>query len=165
MPHLTRYFPEFFLSLSREEANQGKETSEKAIVKILKGNGFFFVLTMVALLFYLRFDLFYIKTGSMEPNLPVGSIVAVDPYARPEVGDIFAYRSGGLVVIHRMVAEDDEGYTFKGDANVSPDISKVTDEQLIGKVTLKLTFPARIVRWIARCRQDSDHERRMDTNG
>ena len=85
--------------------NKGKKP-KNTLRKILKGNGFFFLLAIAALLLYLRFDLFYIKTGSMEPALPIGSIVVVDLAAEPEIGDIFAYRAGTMVVIHRIIAKD-----------------------------------------------------------
>lgn len=134
--------------------NKGKKPwskkSKNTLRKILKGNGLFVLLAIAALLLYLRFDLFYIKTGSMEPALPIGSIVVVDPAAEPEIGDIFAYRVGTMVVIHRMIARDGDNYTFKGDANASPDISPVADEQILGKVIIKLTFPAQIARWFIR---------------
>lgn len=119
-----------------------------AAIKRWIGNNRFFLLAVAILLFLnVRFDFYYIKTGSMEPALPIGSIVVVDLAAEPEIGDIFAYRAGTMVVIHRIIAKDGDNYTFKGDANASPDISPVAGEQILGKVTIKLTFPARIARW------------------
>lgn len=37
----------------------------------------------------IKFDMFYIKTGSMEPELPVGTIVITDSHGKPETGSIF----------------------------------------------------------------------------
>lgn len=150
MLHSTHCSPKNLFPIDRKKENQGKKTLKNTLRKILKGNGIFFLLTIAALLLYLRFDLFYIKTGSMEPALPIGSIVVVDPVAEPEIGDIFAYRAGTMVVIHRIIAKDGNNYTFKGDANASPDISPVAGEQILGKVTIKLTFPARIAKWFIR---------------
>lgn len=151
MLHLTRCLPKIFFQKSKAAKEiRGKNTRKNTMRKILKENCFFFILAIAALLFYLRFDLFYIKTGSMEPALPIGSIAIVEPDAEPEIGDIFAYRAGSLVVIHRIIARDRDCYMFKGDANASPDISPVTDEQLIGKVVVKLTFPVQIARWFIR---------------
>lgn len=110
--------------------------------EILWSNRFFFLAEAVVIFLNVQFDFYYIKTGSMEPELPVGTIVVVDADAQAKVGDIYAYRSGKNVVIHRIVAADEEGYTFKGDANPSTDAAKVTESQLAGKVVLKLTVLA-----------------------
>lgn len=118
--------------------------------EILWTNRFFFLAVAVVIFLNVQFDFYYIKTGSMEPELPVGTIVIVDADAQEKVGDIYAYRCGKNVVIHRIVAADEEGYTFKGDANPSADAVKVTESQLMGKVVLKLTFLAPVLRWIGR---------------
>jgi len=73
----------------------------------------------------------YVNSGSMAPALSTGDgFVAVpSPIAdEPRPGDVVIYRSeeiesGGLVT-HRVVAETDEGYVTKGDAN------PVTDQQV-----------------------------------
>lgn len=72
----------------------------------------------------------YVNSGSMAPTLSTGDgFVAVPaPIAdEPQPGDVVVYRSeqiesGGLVT-HRVVAETDDGYVTKGDAN------PVTDQQ------------------------------------
>lgn len=142
----THYSPRKLSPINKGKTPWNKKL-QNTLRKILKGNGLFVLLAIAVFLLHLRFDLFYIKTGSMEPALPIGSIVVVDPVAEPEIGDIFAYQTGTMVVIHRIIAKDGDNYTFKGDANASPDISPVADEQILGKVTIKLTFPARIARW------------------
>ena len=52
--------------------------------RMVKNNGIFLFLLAAIILMNIRFDFFYIKTGSMEPELPVGSVVMVDPYAKPK---------------------------------------------------------------------------------
>ena len=146
MLHSTHCSPKNLSPINKGKTPWSKK-SKSTLRKNLKGNGLFVLLAIAALLLYLRFDLFYIKTGSMEPALPIGSIVVVDPVVEPEIGDIFAYQTGTMVVIHRIIAKDGDNYTFKGDANASPDTSPVAGEQILGKVTIKLTFPARIARW------------------
>lgn len=122
----------------------------RRIKEILWGNRFFFLAVAVVIFLNIQFDFYYIKTGSMEPELSVGTIVAVDTNAQAKVGDIYAYRSGKNVVIHRIMAADEEGYTFKGDANPSTDAVKVIESQLVGKVVLKLTFLVPVLRWFGR---------------
>ncbi len=81
----------------------------------------------------------------MEPTLPVGTIVVVDRNEKAQEGDIFAYQNGKNIVIHRIIAVDEEGYLFQGDANPSQDAAKVTRKQLAGKVTAKIKL---LVPWI-----------------
>ena len=122
-----------------------------AAIKRWIGNNRFFLLAVAILLFLnVRFDFYYIKTGSMEPALPVGTVVIVDTDAnaviRAQEGDIFAYQSGKNVVIHRIFSIDEEGYTFKGDANPSADAAKIARSQLIGKVIAKLKILVPVIR-------------------
>ena len=113
--------------------------------RFLWENRFFLAALALFLFLNLRFDFYYIKTGSMEPTLPVGTIVVVDRNEKAQEGDIFAYQNGKNVVIHRIIAVDEEGYLFQGDANPSQDAAKVTREQLVGKVTAKIKL---LVPWI-----------------
>lgn len=113
--------------------------------RFLWENRFFLAALALLLFLNLRFDFYYIKTGSMELTLPVGSIVVVDRNEKAQAGDIFAYQNGKNVVIHRIIAVDEEGYLFQGDANPSQDAAKVTREQLVGKVTAKIKL---LVPWI-----------------
>jgi len=115
---------------------------------VIKNNGFFLLALAAIIAVNLLFDFFYIKTGSMEPELPVGTIVIVTPHARPGVGDIFAYENHGSIVIHRIVDTEDGGYIFQGDANPSPDGTVVGEEQLVGKVTAKIRFLAPVLKSI-----------------
>lgn len=79
-----------------------------------------------------------VVSGSMEPNIPVGSIVIVkeaDPDTL-EVGDVITYRiSGGTMVTHRIVSIDNEEQCVitKGDANEVQDASPVAFDGIVGK--------------------------------
>lgn len=91
---------------------------------------------------------FVVISGSMEPAIPVGSMVyskAVDPKTL-ETGDVIVFYSsnapqgGGtgevIPVTHRVVLNDTTNgeITTKGDANEKNDISKVTYLNVEGKV-------------------------------
>ena len=93
-----------------------------------------------------HFPKYYIQTGSMEPTLHVGAVVLINPDKEPNVLDIAAYESSGNIVVHRVVAETDEGYIFKGDANAIEDASVISEDQIKGTVILKINFIAPIVR-------------------
>ena len=92
---------------------------------------------------------YVVISGSMEPAIPVGSMVyskAVDPQTL-ETGDVIVfYRSdvtqggGGtadiIPITHRVVVNDTAAgeITTKGDANENRDISKVTYNNVEGKM-------------------------------
>ena len=116
--------------------------------RTVKNNDMFLFLLAAIILMNVRFDFFYIKTGSMEPELPVGSVVMVDSYAKPKTGDVFAYEGHGSTVIHRIIGMEDGGYIFQGDANPSPDGAAVEDSRLIGKVVARIRFLAPALRAI-----------------
>lgn len=92
------------------------------------------------------YSLFRVVTGSMEPAMPVGTLLvskAVDMSA-VEVGDIVTFRATvmgrvGEVVTHRVisVANVDSAILLetKGDANLIADIQYVTQSNFVGKVT------------------------------
>ena len=117
----------------------------KKTKEFLGENRFFLAVMAVLLFLNIRFDFYYIKTGSMGKSLPVGTIAIVNTDAKAQEGDIFAYQNGKNVIIHRIIAIDEEGYIFKGDANLSQDAAKVTKEQLVGKVIVKIKW---LVPWV-----------------
>ena len=84
---------------------------------------------------------FTVITGSMEPTIPVGSIVVVKPADIDGIkeGDIISYRSkyhSEVVVTHRVTEVDREAgkVTTKGDANDIEDVNPVYMNQVIGVV-------------------------------
>lgn len=83
-------------------------------------------------------EVYNVVSGSMEPLIPVGSLVYVEPVQPEEIvaGDVIAFRSGNSVVVHRVVenkAEDRE-FVTKGDANAAEDIRAAAYSDLIGRV-------------------------------
>lgn len=85
-----------------------------------------------------------ILSGSMEPNLPVGSLAVVRPVDPGEIrlGDIVTYLPNPedpTAVTHRVVGIDthQDGtrtFTLQGDANASPD-DPVQEHQVRGTVS------------------------------
>lgn len=84
-----------------------------------------------------------VLSGSMEPEISVGSIVFTKE-ADPEllkVGDIVTYRlSGNTMVTHRVIENDKTAKQLitQGDANETADASPVTYENVVGKVAMHL---------------------------
>lgn len=87
-------------------------------------------------------DVFEVVSGSMEPEIPVGSVVFVKAAPAESIaeGDIIAFYSETTVVTHRVVMNQTvEGkFITKGDANEKEDLNPVNYNQLIGKVWLHL---------------------------
>jgi len=92
----------------------------------------------------LGYQVYDVVSGSMDPAIPVHSVVLVQPAAPEELqpGEIVAYRSGGSVVIHRLVENHivEGELVTKGDANAEPDPLKVEYAGVLGTVTAHIPF-------------------------
>jgi signal peptidase len=94
---------------------------------------------------------FGVLSGSMEPTLPVGSLVYAVPTNQSEiqVGDIITYvlNAQGTVSTHRVLSIDSEtgDFTVKGDANDSPDGSPVQYGNVVGVVKVHIPYLGYIV--------------------
>lgn len=92
------------------------------------------------------YSLFRVVTGSMEPELPVGSLLVCKemPIDQIQLSDIVCFRSInpkmlGKVITHRVIAihTNETGALMletKGDANLTADSEFVTQSNLIGRV-------------------------------
>ena len=100
------------------------------------------------------FQFFVVMSGSMEPVLPVGSVVLVEPtpYNEIQVGDDISFVVGEekVTVTHRVV-EKDEGantLTTKGVANnVSDD--PIPASAVIGKVIFDIPLVGRLLYFLS----------------
>lgn len=84
-------------------------------------------------------EIYNVVSGSMEPEIPVGSVIFVEQ-TEPETvqeGDVIAFRSGNSVISHRVVKNRvGEGeFITKGDANQENDMNPVKYAELIGRVS------------------------------
>lgn len=82
-----------------------------------------------------------VLSGSMEPKIPVGSIVYVDDVepSTLQTGDVITYSiSGSTMVTHRVVEVDVDNQSIitKGDANEVEDGAPVAFSQVVGKMKL-----------------------------
>ena len=88
---------------------------------------------------------FAVLSGSMEPKIPVGSIVFVDEVepATLQMGDVITYNlSGSTMVTHRVVDVDVENQSIitKGDANEVEDGAPVSFSQVVGKKKMHVPY-------------------------
>lgn len=88
------------------------------------------------------YEIYEVISGSMEPEIPVGSAVYVKPEKPEDIaeGEIVAFWSGDSVVTHRVVENRKEAREFvtKGDANTREDMVPVLYDSLIGEVKLHI---------------------------
>lgn len=84
------------------------------------------------------YSIYEIVSGSMEPEIPVGSAIYVEEAAPEDIvkGEIIAFRSGESVIAHRVVENKavEGSFTTKGDANAEEDMLAVSYQDLIGRV-------------------------------
>ena len=92
------------------------------------------------------FSVFRVVTGSMEPEIPVGSLLLSkkEPISEIQIKDIVCFVSkepptAGKIITHRVVstAKREDGTILletQGDANLIADRYYVTAENLVGKV-------------------------------
>lgn len=98
------------------------------------------------------FHMYNVLSGSMEPAIPVGSLLYVrsgDP-EQVEDEDIIAFY-GSLedsgIITHRVVKNNVVSGTFttKGDANDKEDPTPVSYDNYIGRVTLSVPYVGRVL--------------------
>lgn len=85
-------------------------------------------------------QIYEVKTESMEPIYPAGSVVYVKKAEAAEVavGDAITYTLGtdtDLVMTHRVISisEEEQSFITKGDANMVEDAEPVSFSRLVGK--------------------------------
>lgn len=93
-----------------------------------------------------------VMSGSMEPTLPVGSVVLIkeQPPSAFVAGDIMTFMSNdpalsGKVVSHRVmevIDSENNGLMFltKGDANEDPDLAAAIAPNVIGRVVYDVPY-------------------------
>ena len=88
--------------------------------------------------------MYVVRGGSMEPAIPLGSIVvvhAMDP-AAVKVGEVITYQTAaGTVVTHRVTAIEpgtELSFQTKGDASTSDDPSPIPASEIVGSVEYAL---------------------------
>jgi signal peptidase len=93
-----------------------------------------------------------VKSGSMEPSIPTGSIVVVKPAASYAVGDIITFGEDTgrqIPTTHRVVSVLEENgrtaYMTKGDANEEADPVRIAGNEVIGKVVFSVPFAGFII--------------------
>jgi signal peptidase I len=86
---------------------------------------------------------FRIVSPSMAPEINTGSLVWIDndfPFNNIKIGDVIIYKDnkpsfGTYNIVHRVIKKGNGYLICKGDRNSSPDSTKVTINNYMGKVS------------------------------
>lgn len=136
-------------------------------IAILKSLGLSLLIS-IAFMIIMGYKFMIVSSGSMEPTLPVGSMVIVTPcdYEDLELNDIVTLENNGIYLTHRIVGKkiykdgkyqkvepnnpdyNDATWYTKGDANNTED-GPIT-KNVVGKVYKEhcFTFVGEIVRYV-----------------
>ena len=82
---------------------------------------------------YFGYTVLEVASGSMEPVLNVGDVVAVKINSDFEKDDIVAFINENSIITHRIIFIDGDVITVKGDSNNVVD-KPINKDQVIGKV-------------------------------
>ncbi len=92
---------------------------------------------------------YVVLTGSMEPVIPVGSIVFVRKQPTYQKEDIVAFESGNMTITHRITEmvkiSQESTYKTKGDANNTTDSETISQNNIIGKRIYSIPYLGNIV--------------------
>lgn len=96
-----------------------------------------------------------ILTGSMEPQIEPGDMVIVTKMGLSNLaeGDIIQFSRDGCQIVHRIkeLQKDGDGnisYITKGDANNTEDMDAVSEDDVVGKVILRIPKAGRFSIWL-----------------
>jgi len=77
------------------------------------------LIVVVAVMLIAGYKFMIVSSGSMEPKLPVGSLVIVTPceYEDLKLGDIVTMDAGGVMLTHRIVGKYNPKFDYSGVSN------------------------------------------------
>lgn len=102
---------------------------------------------------YFDVEMKAVMTSSMEPELPVGSLLIISPtdYDNIQIGDDITFiRDKNLTLVtHRVISKDDEQQTIttQGIANNVAD-APTTYDNVVGKVVWHIPYLGYLVIWL-----------------
>ena len=84
------------------------------------------------------YEIYEVVSGSMEPEIPVGSVIYVKAAVPEDIGEeeVIAFWGGSSAVTHRVMQNKlaEREFVTKGDANAAEDLRAVPYTEFIGRV-------------------------------
>ncbi len=94
-----------------------------------------------------NYKVFVVQSGSMEPKIKMGDIVAIKPSADYKVGEVISFGAFGKnksPITHRIAEIKEQNgekvFITKGDANDATDPEPVKKKDILGKVIFSLPY-------------------------
>ena len=117
----------------------------KKIIHVLASISYIFIgiYVIICIPMVIKWKPVVVLTGSMEPTYKVGSVIYYKQVPKEEIkqGDAITFTlKDNTFVTHRVNKIENDMYETKGDANESPDLEKVSYDNIKGKVQ-KLYIP------------------------
>ena len=86
------------------------------------------------------YKLFTVMSGSMEPQIGVGSLILDKKELLYQICDVVTFEvpDSQTLVTHRITNVTNNSYIVKGDANDASDVSPIPREDVIGRVIISL---------------------------
>ena len=143
-------------SSAKRSADQSKKNGKRAWLPVLcRVSGIMLLLVVIALCLPITlprvfgFEIYEVVSGSMEPEIPVGSVLyvkAVDPTEIVD-GEVIAYQDADGVVAHRVVHNRTTmgEMVTKGDANNTEDRKPIPYTAIVGRVETHLPFAGMVM--------------------
>ena len=108
-----------------------------------------FAITAAFFIFIRDMKPYVVLSGSMEPVIPVGSVVIIDQSKTAvSAGDIAAFSRNGQTVTHRIIKGTEDGFITKGDANQEKDTGVTAPENIIGTVVFCIPYLGYGIMWL-----------------
>lgn len=90
-----------------------------------------------------EYDMYIVKSESMEPAIDMGDMIITGPVGGPfsheiKPGVIVSYQAGKSLVTHRVLSFDNDTLVTKGDAVEDPDPQPVPTSQVMGLYLFKI---------------------------
>lgn len=138
-------------SSSKHSGDQPKKNGKRAWLPVLcRATGITILIVVIGLCLpitlprILGFEVYEVVSGSMEPEIPVGSVLyvkAVDPAEIAE-DEVIAYQDVDGVVAHRVVHNRTSlgEMVTKGDANNVEDRAPIPYESIVGRVEMHIPY-------------------------
>ena len=99
-----------------------------------------FIITLLIFISGFFFDKYLVVSGSMEPNIPTGSVAIVNrntAFDDVQIGDVVIFKYKDRNIIHRVIEtttiNGKKYFKTKGDANSRDDGFVTTEENYCGK--------------------------------
>lgn len=88
-----------------------------------------------------------VMSGSMEPELSKDDLILVEKQQEYQLEDVVVYQTGDSLVVHRIIAMDEDQIVTQGDANQAAD-KPIRVEFIKGEVIGKLEGAGKFVKLI-----------------